>query len=145
MRGEIHGCTDETPFETPVPKFEAKYGAHDTIADCLYWRLHSKFGGLSVQGWKSDVNFANLGDPEGKAPMGVDAGLGDCCIRNSRHVAPTNWFVASCGVERCHFENVRWTAPPTGTSHTARYGTGADANTYKSGTMDDPHASWIKV
>lgn len=146
LRGEIHGVTDETPLVTVNPKHEVKYGAHATITDCLYWRLHSKFGGLSVQGWKSDINFANLGDNEGKASMLPDAGLGDCYIRHSRHVAPSTWFAASCGVERCHFHQLRMTTTPgAGNIHTARYGSGANVNTYKSGAADTPHSSWVAV
>ena len=147
LRAEFHNVTDTAPISSPSPN-TARYGAHGSMSDCIYWNIDCNFGGFGVTGWRHDVRWTRQGlNGEGGGSIGVNDGLGDSYYRDGWHVAPQNWFNAgegAVGVDRCHFENIQRSATPTGNVHNnMNYGTGANVNTYTN--VDGPDASWTEV
>jgi hypothetical protein len=114
-----------------------RYGTHGSSTDCLYWNIDCNYGGYDVTGWKHDTRWTRQGlNGGGKGNLYSNDGMGDCCYRDGWHVAPKHWFGGeqrpTSGCDRCYFENIHHSAPPTGTLghevHGLKFGTGADAN-----------------
>ena len=147
VRIEYHKITWDQTVKSGTA---AAYGAHGTSVDCLYWNLNSNWGGPAATGWKHDLRWAVCGDAAVAASgwIGLADGAGDVWYRDILVVRPRAWFTAFenvIRVSRCHFRNVKWSQPPTGVSHDARYrySTGADVNTYNN--VDGAHANWQAV
>lgn len=150
LRCEFHNVTWVNNESRTVGGRFSAFGVHGTSTDCIYWHCNSNYGGPAATGWKHCSRWMVCGDPNvaGGGALHIEDGGLECSFRDLHIKRPELWFgdfEGTTSVDKCHFEQItRTSTSRTANVHTHNYGTGALANT-QSGTVDEPHASWVAV